>query len=340
MLRPMPYYRRHNYNTNNFHAYAPFIFENNNLIITPEFHSKIQNTWVETELNKVFDSVTVKEGVVYGKVPEVEDVPEDEYDRFFKVYKIFLRWYDADKWYHILKRPSVIVSYDNNEMNILKEICKRMVCGGTQTLNSENKADLSRLITELDEGIKKCDQGQGCFIKMSGASTKHDYKPYAIFSGVSALEHLLPSNRVFKNLDCYNIMVQPWRDDISLKGEFRVFVEDNKVIGIGQQNIYEVFQECISVYRLIYKDIIKMAQDLWDSIKDKLPYTEATLDVWLDNENKMHLIEINTYGIWQAAGASWFDWESDFPKAENIKSIDDVELRLTYPNAYFGVPDR
>ena len=89
MLRPMPYYRRHNYNTNNFHAYAPFIFENNNLIITPEFHSKIQNTWVETELNKVFDSVTVKEGVVYGKVPEVEDVPEDEYDRFFKVYKIF-----------------------------------------------------------------------------------------------------------------------------------------------------------------------------------------------------------------------------------------------------------
>ena len=150
----MPYYRRHNYNTNNFHAYAPFIFENNNLIITPEFHSKIQNTWVETELNKVFDSVTVKEGVVYGKVPEVEDVPEDEYDRFFKVYKIFLRWYDADKWYHILKRPSVIVSYDNNEMNILKEICKRMVCGGTQTLNSDLESPLNQFPeASVDNGI-------------------------------------------------------------------------------------------------------------------------------------------------------------------------------------------
>ena len=83
-----------------------------------------------------------------------------------------------------------------------------------------------------------------------------------------------------------------------------------------------------------------MAQDLWDSIKEDLPYTEATLDVWMDYENKMHLIEINTYGIWQAAGASWFDWESDFPKAEKIKSIDDVQLRLTYPNAYFGIGNK
>lgn len=336
----MPYYRRNNYNTNNFHKVAPFIFEENNLIVQPSFYNKIKGTWVEPQLLKHFDSITTRDGVLFGKIPETDDIPEDEYNKFFKVYKIFLRWYDADKWYHILDRPCAVIPYDENERIILTDICKRMICGGSQILNNDNKEDLKDIITKLDEGIKKCNLGQGCFIKMSGASTKHDYAPVAIFNGTNALEHLLASHRVFKNMDCYNIIVQSWRDDIALKGEFRVFVEDNKVIGVSQQALYEVYQECISIYSIMCKEMVQMAQDIWDSIKDKLEYTEATLDVWMDYENKMHLIEINTYGMWQAAGASWFDWESDFPKSDNIKSIEDVEVRFTYPNAYFGIANR
>jgi hypothetical protein len=339
MFEPMPHYRMHLYNTNNYHKVAPFIFKDNNLIVQPSFYNKIKDTWVEQELKKQFDSIIIEEGVLFGKVPETDDISEDEYNRFFIVYKIFLRWYDSDKWCHVLDRPHAIISYNKNEKEMLINISKRMIVGGTQRLNDQNKSDLDILIKKIDEGVKKCNKGDGCFVKMSGASTKHDYAPHAINDGVDCLEHLLGSKRVYKNLDCNNIFIQPWRNDVKLNGEFRVFVEDDKVIGISQQALDQIYQECINVYRIIYKDIIKMAQDIWDSITDKLEYSEATLDVWMDPNNKMYLIELNTYGIWQAAGSSWFNWENDFPKASDIKSLDDVPFRITYPNSYYGLPN-
>lgn len=335
MLRPMPYSNKDKYNTNNFHTYSPFIFQDNNLIVQPTFYNKIKQTWVETELIKHFDSIIIKEGVVYGKNPETSNISEEEYFNYFKVYKIYLRWYDADKWHHILNRPCSIIPYNEPEKKLLTDISKIMICGGSQTLNSSNKEDLEELIIKLDNGIKKCDMGQGCFIKLSGASTKHDFAPTPIFNGITALEHLLASKRIFKHLDCYNIMIQSWREDVSLKAEFRVFIEDNKVIGVSQQDFCNIYQEFISIYSLMCKDIVKMAQNIWDSITGQLEYTEATLDVWIDSDNEMHLIEINPYGIWQAAGASWFDWETDFPEVENIKSLNDVEVRITYPDNYF-----
>jgi hypothetical protein len=80
-----------------------------------------------------------------------------------------------------------------------------------------------------------------------------------------------------------------------------------------------------------------MAQKLWDNISKKLEFREATLDIWIDSNNQLHLIEINTYGSWTASGSSWFDWESDFPQADDINSFDDVPFRLTYPNGYFDI---
>lgn len=339
MFEPMPLYKRFNYNTNNFHKYAPFNFENNNILIQPSFYNKIKGTYVETELLKYFDKIILKDDVMFGNMPEEDKISEDLYDKFFKVYKIHLRWYDADKWYHILDRPSVIVKYDNMEKEILKNISKRMICGGSQKMNSEEISSLKNLIDKLDEGINNCKSEDGCFAKLSGASTKHDYAPYPITSGIDCLNHLLPSKRIFRNIDCCHIFLQPWNPNVNLKSELRIFVEDNKIIGVSQQALDIIYQEFISVYGVIYKEIIKMAQDLWDSIKDKLPYTEATIDAWLDENNTLQLIEINTYGIWTAAGSSWFEWETDFPKPNNIKSLDDVPFRLTYPNTYWGIPN-
>lgn len=341
MLQPMPLYKIHNYNTNNYHNMAPFQFNNNSLIVQPSFYNKLKGTWLEGDLLKHFDNITTQEGILYGSIPETDNMSEEEYNKYFKVYKSHLRWYDADKWYHILKRPSIIISYNELERQVLHDISNRIICGGSININEIERNDLKDLIYKLDDAIKKCNIGEGCFVKLSGCSVKHDFSIAPIYSGIGCLEHLLPSKRIFRNLDSYNILVQPWNDKIKIHSEFRVFIENNKVIGITQQSIYDVYQECISVYRLMYKEIIKMAQELWDSIKDQLEYTEATLDVWIDNnnENQMELIEINTYGIWTGAGSGWFDWESDFPVSENIKTLDDVPFRLTYPNSYFGIPD-
>jgi hypothetical protein len=338
MLEPMPLYKAPLYNNNNFHSKAPFKFEGDVLVLDSKFYKKIKDTWVEHQLKNAFKDIDTQDDIVYGKDPESETISIDENKLFFKVYRIFLRWYDADKWYTVIKdRPIELVPYSRTEEMTMRQICNTMVITGKTHLNESDKEDLKTLLETLDCAIKNCNQGEGCFVKLSGASTKHDYAPEPIFTGSQVLCHLLGSKRILKNLDCGFILIQAWNPKIKLNSEFRVFVEDNKVIGIGQQKIYKVFPECISIYRLIYMDIIKMAQRMWNDISSDLEFTDATLDVWIDPDNQLHLIEINTFGNWTAAGSSWFDWDSDFPVAENIKTLDNVPFRLTYPNEYFGL---
>jgi hypothetical protein len=337
MLEPMPIHKASQYNNNNFHTKAPFKFEEDILILDSKFYKKIKNTWVEKQLNESFKHIEIKENIIYEKDPESKDVSIEENKKFFKIYNIFLRWYDADKWYTVINdRPIELVPYSKTEEILMRKISNVMVITGKSNINESEKEDLKILLQTLDSAVDKCNQGEGCFVKLSGASTKHNYKPEPVFNGNEVLIHLLGSKRILNNLDCGSILIQAWNPEVKLNSEFRVFIEDNKVIGIGQQKIYEIFQECMSVYCLIYTDIIKMAQKLWNDISSNLEFSDATLDVWIDYYNQLHLIEINTYGIWTAAGSSWFDWESDFPVAENIKTLDDVPFRLTYPNEYFN----
>jgi hypothetical protein len=341
MLHPMPYYKRHYYNNNNFHQFAPFRFHNvgdvTQLVLDTDFYRKIKGTIVETQIKNKFKDFKTEDNVLYDQNPE--DLPEGpERTMFFDIYRYQMEWYNADRWCHVLAKPYAIVSYNEFQKNKLKEISHRMISGGTQELNENDTEDLQELIMKLNEGVQKCrTETNGCFVKMSGGSTKHDYPIEEVFSGKSILNHLLPSQRVHRNLDNGSILVQLWNDNMSMSKEFRVFIEKNKVIGITQQSIYNIYQECISIYGKCVNEMVDKAQHLWNSIKTKLEYEEATLDVWMNNDNEMELVEINTYGKWTGAGSGWFDWKNDFPKADNIKNIEDVEVRITYPDKYFGV---
>ena len=43
----------------------------------------------------------------------------------------------------------------------------------------------------------------------------------------------------------------------------------------------------------------------------KLPYLDASLDVWIDEKNKVHLIESNPGGRWCCSASMLFNWTDD-----------------------------
>lgn len=335
----MPLKTYTNYNTNNYHYMAPFQFdESGNLILDSKFYIKIKDTSFHKELLKKFTNINIKDNIRYKQNINLLPIDSPVRKRFFIVYNTFLEWYNSYNWSHVLSRPIRNVAYTDSEKKNMIEISKVMIPGLRYNFSTEQTESLSDLIERLDEAINICgdiDKCNGCFIKLASGSVKHDYPIEEIFTGKRALEHLLPSKRVFRNINDGYILVQPWNDNIKLFREFRVFIEDNKVIGITQQAIYEIYQECITIYSKMTQEIVEQAQKLWDNIKDMLEYQDATLDVWLNSNNEMDLIEINAYGGWSAAGSGWFDWENDFPDVNKINSLNDVEVRFTYPDNYF-----
>jgi uncharacterized protein YcfL len=155
MLEPMSLYKAPQYNTSNFHKKAPFMFMEDTLILDTKFYQKIKGTWVDTQLQYNFINIEIHNNIVYGKDPKSEMVSNKENSRFFIVYRIFLRWYDADKWYSIIDdRPTELVSYSEGEKTTMYQISNTMIITGKSHLNESEKEDLETLIQILELGNK------------------------------------------------------------------------------------------------------------------------------------------------------------------------------------------
>lgn len=113
-----------------------------------------------------------------------------------------------------------------------------------------------------------------------------------------------------KNDEVINLYLMDFIN-MDIDKEFRVFVVNNKISCISQQNIYRknLFLENIDIQEFIHKML-----DFFDlNIKKKLlNYSNYIMDiVYLDNVQTFHFIEINPFGKEYTSGSACFHWIND-----------------------------
>ncbi len=304
-----------NYNNNNFHHLAPFRFvtsrsSNDTIILDSLFYNKIKQSWFEDELKSKF-IIQHEDNILF------ESTPNNDHEEFWFVYNTMINWYDAQFWAHC--NDSKIITLSPLELFELKQLCivyDQMNIMLLQNLSAEFRARLASYVT--DNPI------DGYFVKLGLSSTKHDFAPYPVHTIDGILAQIIESQKLrniiysTSTLPC-TIILTPWDTDITMGNEFRVFVEDGKVVGMSQQSLYDVHP--MAKYCIQNTDeILSRVQMLWDNIYcqlgNKFKYIDAVLDIYITTESLVpKLIEINPIGVWGPAGSGLFCWCTDPPMA-------------------------
>jgi len=251
--------------------------------------------------------------IIYEKI-DVEDVhkhgrekynsnnhkpkPDDYYDK--------LEMGNTKNWIDIFHDDYETVTIDDEKeikWMLDSQYISIMNCKFSQLFEDEMEQFLEKYNVQFD--IPK-------FIRFENVSLKcgqHGVGPYKsmkeiIESLVScSLEHT-PLYRETKKLTIY---VLPWKD-IHIKDEFRVFVYNNKITCISQQDPYNKYDQFTQVYIELISNIITGYFN--NKIKDKFTHINSySYDFYVDPITRNpYFIEMNTFGTHYSAGSSLFHW--------------------------------
>lgn len=180
--------------------------------------------------------------------------------------------------------------------------------------NLESCVFLEALFPQIRDYIRM-HKSTGVFVKLSHKSAKNNHKLYPSFTVTDVFDNLVHSEEVLKNVDkSTTLVLKPWNDDITKATEYRVFVEQGRVIGISQQEWHTPQRESPMLDGIL---------DALNNLCKKLPYYDAVLDVNY-KDGKLVLIEINPGCIWHSSGSSLFRWE----ELRAADTSDEIEVRV------------
>ena len=132
-----------------------------------------------------------------------------------------------------------------------------------------------------------------------------------------------------KDDEIINIYLLEYKN-VDINKEFRVFVKNNKITAISQQNIYTksifiISKTFYEKYNLV-SDLVKYFEL---NIKNKLiQYNDYVMDIALLQDD-FYFIEINPFGTEYSSGSALFNWIKDYEILYNIKNNNYIEFRYT-----------
>lgn len=307
------------YNDNNLHYMAPFWSQDGSVLIV---EAQQYDAWAQTDgleiLNEHFKEI-VRSDEDVPKFPK-ETLRSDVPEWYYKVYHAIINRSAPERWYHAIPDAELIVLDDDLVHRLLE----------SKYESHEARKEVSALIQEKMD-LHMDVTPNGWFIKAGSHSTKYDYPPTDVYTGVEATEHIFNSfhaKREFLNKRTNCLLIRPWERRITDNNEVRVFVRDGKVTGVSQQACYKFV--CMMAL-LDPNDVITACQKEYDSVsalmkpEHQMKY-QCTFDAYFltDEEAELscHLIEINSecFG-WGPAGAALFSWSHRPPPQPNEQPL-------------------
>lgn len=309
-------------NNRNVHEYTPYIISDNNNIIditwwnslTPYCQELIK---IRTDNNFVMEDV---------KIPHVFQF--DNKEKFLgNVYRSYIESFDFHIWYPQIKSSEkkflpkdVHMIYISNE---LKKLFVKIYEIQDSWYNYVDNLSLKQFYDELKLVMIS---GNEYFVRMSSTSGKNE-ESIKIFTDINdILDHItgmklfVDQEYKYQDKDSYMILM-PFNHKIQAKYEFRIFVVNNKLTGISQQNSYELH----NYSKDELDDIERVLNNI--SFLESCPYRTYVADVYIDMEaNQCNLIECNPFGAHCGAGSALFNWITDYDMLYNLTS-DLPELR-------------
>jgi hypothetical protein len=236
----------------------------------------------------------------------------------------------TNKWIDLFKPDYIKITIDNPQHIYLCKLANKIgqVTGNIPNLFIE---DMEEIFVNYGKDIFGV---TGFFVKVNNVSLKygkHGLGPYynmrsIIESCVTCIKGHTPIRCNTTQLDIYLI---PWVK-VEPINEFRVFVYNNKITAISQQNLYSVLYDDISIQEIPNK--LTIILDYFnDVIKNKINWLSNYTYDFAIVDNKPYFIEMNCFGKEYAAGSALFHWILDekilYNSFENGNNI--VEFRYT-----------
>ena len=239
-----------------------------------------------------------------------------------EIYKLLNNQYDFDKYYDKLDRKCNIVHISHKVRNELIDISKILIESG-RDIKDRDIQQLTENIPEFIDVLKKNMKeftSTGCevFVKTVITSGKNDVKILPCNTFVDVISRITNNLSIYRNLVRpemnSDLVLQEW---IDIKYEFRIFICKGKCTAITQQKWYEPINIQMDTLSIMINKILTTNYD-W------IPAFNGVVDVcFLENEN-LHMIECNPWGLFLSSGSSLFSWINDYDILYGINSTECV----------------
>lgn len=167
------------------------------------------------------------------------------------------------------------------------------------------------------------------FFRWASVSPKDGAPPGYPITGPNGVKNIL--RMIVTSKRSYNALLQgdrilyftKYRDDWNPDREFRVFIRKGRVTAISQYGSMHSYWSSYSddILLELGQSIVDFCQTILKQVP-KFDGKDLTMDVIVDPSlTKIELIEMNSFGYWQAAGSALFDWLDDYDKLYGYTSV-------------------
>lgn len=156
--------------------------------------------------------------------------------------------------------------------------------------------------------------GRRWFFRFSRNSPKDGIPSFPVLSEYDVLEKIATSARASFALEYGDdtLYLKPYREDIDICDEFRVFIHSRKMTAISTYTCE--FTEYTMMSEQVLTHVARRIYEFWRSLDFLNVLPESyTMDVSLPSPDEdIYLIEFNTFGYWLPASSCLFDWLNDY----------------------------
>ncbi len=236
----------------------------------------------------------------------LNDIKPINYDKIINQSKTSL-------WINKFHTDYKIIEITNNEqLNWMKKAYE--ISSQTGKFSQIYSDELDDFI-ENHKNMKYFENNNKYFVRTDDVSLKygeHGVCPYNNLKKI--IESLVSSIRthtpIKNNTTKINIYLLPWINIEPWK-EFRIFVNNNKITAISQQNIYCVYNK-LSNKIILFKFANIIINYFNSVVKNKINHVQSyTYDFAILDDDEPYFIELNSFGKEYAAGSALFHWLLD-----------------------------
>jgi len=228
---------------------------------------------------------------------------------------------NTSNWINSFHQNYTVINIDEQDIKWMKEAYTiGSYTGKFPSSFDDEKANM----IERYKFVEKYFQEAKYFVRCNRVSLKygqHGVGPYYTFeqiieSLVTCIENHTPIKDKNKDSEPLTLYLLNWQKFDKYK-EYRIFICNNRISAISQQNIYEVneflnsftYEECI---KIVQKHVGIIYERFENHIKKKITHTENyCMDAVILENDSLYFIEINSFGAEYAAGSALFHWIND-----------------------------
>jgi len=250
-------------------------------------------------------------------------------------YEISQTDFNTSVWIDKFKSTYIVYNIAGKDLYWMKEASKL----GQYTGNFSNiyQEDLEDYLAKLSDPFKIFSLNSNYFIRTENVSLKdgcYGVGPYSNFEMIikSIITAIKGHSPLQANTTNIKLFFLPWIK-IEKGKEVRIFVHNNKITCISQQNLYNK-NEYLSnfsndeINKILHRWIEIIVNYFEETIKKKVTHVQSySIDLALIENDEPYFIEINPFGKEYAAGSSLYHWLLDEEKLYDKNSENKIYFR-------------